>query len=452
MKENIWQKKIPTLLGMLFIGIGVGLTSLIIQQETSFFGFASISDTPENIRLSNITDNSFTVSYTTSSKTVGSVNFGTTESLGSSALDQDDIGKEITARTVHLIPVSDLKPSTTYYFSIISGGTTFLNNGKPFSITTGPIIDSKDSGLEGKGTVIFDDPTINEAILYITNDKMQQLATKVNADGSYVFSQKTRTKDLASYLKIEENEIMRILISASTKQSNISIFAKDLKNIPSVILSNNYDFTISSAPVATTSAIFGFPSLIASPSANQTPQIVIPRKNEEFIDTRPVFRGTASPSAEVNIEIHSDENIKTSIVADSKGNWTYRPPTNLSSGPHTINISTRDAFGIIKTITQSFTVYAQGSQVSQNATPSATLVPSQIPTTTPVVPTPTIISSSPTVIITPTETPALTSPTLNPNPTLMQQPGDESVIVFGTIAFVATMLGTIIVLLSFGIL
>ena len=32
--ETIWQKKIPTLLGILLVAIGIGLTSLVIKQET----------------------------------------------------------------------------------------------------------------------------------------------------------------------------------------------------------------------------------------------------------------------------------------------------------------------------------------------------------------------------------------------------------------------------------
>ena len=367
------------------------------------------------------------------------------------ALDLDD-KNEITARETHIIPVTNLKPSRTYYFSIVSGDTTFLNNGKPFNTTTAPVIESPDSNnLEVMGKVIFDNPNINDALIYITSEKMQPFVTKVRPDGTYSLTQKqVRTSNLSSFLSIKENDIMQMLIASSSKQSNISIFAKDLKNIPTVILSNNYDFTISSVPIATSSAVFGFPSLVASPSANKVPQIINPEKNEELIDTRPVFRGIASPSAEVNIEIHSDENIKTTVVADSKGNWTFRPTTSLSPGPHTINISTRDAFGIIKTITQSFTVYAQGSQVSQNATPSATLAPSA----TPVEPTPTVIVS-PTIIISQTELPTETpvEVTISPNsPVQMQPPGDISSMLLGIGAFAATIFGVVLVLLSIGIL
>ena len=77
----------------------------------------------------------------------------------------------------------------------------------------------------------------------------------------------------------------------------------------------------------------------------------------------------------------------------------------------------KDVSGILRTITQSFTVFASGTQVSESATPSATPVvtPTSVPISTPI-PTsvPTII---PTIPVSPTLAPIATiTPVISPIP------------------------------------
>ena len=74
MRNTIWQKRIPTLLGILFITIGIGITTYLIKTGVLFTTKAGPSEDPHNVRITNITDSSFTVSYTTANKVVGSVN------------------------------------------------------------------------------------------------------------------------------------------------------------------------------------------------------------------------------------------------------------------------------------------------------------------------------------------------------------------------------------------
>jgi hypothetical protein len=76
MKKTIWDKRIPTLLGILLIAIGIGLTSFLVNQGVVLTGHASPSTSPQNVRITNITDNSFTVSYNTDGDVIGSLNYG----------------------------------------------------------------------------------------------------------------------------------------------------------------------------------------------------------------------------------------------------------------------------------------------------------------------------------------------------------------------------------------
>lgn len=440
MKKTIFDVRIPTFFGIFIILIGIAATSFFTQTGVPFISRASTLETPQNIRISNITPTSFTISYTTPGSVIGAISYGETDKMENSSNDDSDENNTVTTKNIHMITVKNLSPQTQYFFRIISGETTFLDNGKPFTIITAPNItnSSKETG-KIQGTIIFpnQEKTAQEAIVYIATKDSQTLSAKVDKNFKYNISLRDiRDKTLNNYATIKNDTQITMLVVGHDAQSNVNLRTDQANPVPPIILSKTYDFTINTIPIASPSGIIGFPNLQASPSAIKTPQITNPKKDDSLTDLKPLFRGVASPSANVKIEIHSDEQIKTEIVADKNGAWTFRPTEALSPGEHTVTIKTRDQFGILKTITQSFTVYAQGSQVGQTATPSATLVPnptiSLIPTNTPT-PTPTIFPT-PTQIPTSTPTPTTIYPPIEP-------PGNSSFIALVFSAFGAIITG-----------
>lgn len=451
MKKTIFDIKIPTFAGIFIILIGILTTSFFTQKGVPFISRASTSDTPQNIRISNIFPTSFTISYTTPEAVLGSITYGLTEKMENTVSDDPEENNPILPKTLHMITVKNLNPQTQYFFSIISGETTYLDNGKPFAITTAPNITTpvKES-RQVTGTIIFSDDTPKEAIIYIATKDSQTISAKVDKNSKYNISLKDmRDKTLNNYATITPDTNITMLMVGNNTQSNVTVRANQTNPVPSIILSKTYDFTINDSPIATpaSSAQSGFPDLPASPSAStiKTPQIASPKNEESITDTKPMFKGVASPSADVIIEIHSDEAIKESVVADKNGSWTFRPKQPLSSGDHTITMTTRDQFGILKTITQSFTVYAQGSQVGQSATPSATVIPqtttSPTPTTIQPTPTPNVISLTPTLTLTPTLMPTNTPiPTTQMYPPI-EPPGNSSLFTLIISAFSAIITG-----------
>lgn len=403
MKKKIWETKIPTLLGIAVILVGIALTTFLTKKGVPFISEASLSEIPENIRITNITDSSFTVSYKTADEVLGAISYGQDDKMENTAIDDEDKTTNVKPRAIHTITINNLSPTTNYLFSIISKETTFLDKNKPFRVTTGPVIGKPPSKtLQMRGKIVFPDNVPKDVIVYVAGKDMQMLSAKIKTDGVYsLLLSNARTQDLGSLATFSPNTILTMLIVGNTMQSQVTLFANQIDPVPTIIFSKTYDFTLDTTPVASPSAIVGFPSFSAIPSAKNSVQLVKPKENESFTDQRPTFQGTASPSGEIEIEIQSDQQIKTKVVANSLGLWTYRPQTPLSQGEHTITIKTRDQFGILKTMTQKFTVYAQGTQVGQSATPSATKVPSPTITPTPI----------PTTVATPTPT-----PTLNPIP------------------------------------
>jgi len=407
MINQLFNRRIPTILGIILVLLGILLTTFIIKNQTVFKSKASNSQDPQNVKVTNITDASFTITYQTELPATGSVSYGYDKKLGKSELE--DVDKEkgsFSPKKIHSISVKKLTPATKYYLTIISGSNTFLNNGTPFEIVTGSDISSpsaKQQTIKGK-IVLPDGNAPPETLVYLNAENSQLLSSTVAQDGKFSFSLKElRTNNLSSYFNTNDSTIFKIFATNGSLKSTALVSLIQADSVPTITLSNDYDFIQEVSLIASKSAkSSGFPSIIA-PEKNSKPEILNPKENQSFTDQKPQFRGTSLPNEKVEITIHSDEQITTQVTADGNGNWIYRPSTNLSPGTHTITIKTRDSSGILTAITQSFTVFAADSQIAEPATPSATPIPTPFlsPTITILPPTltPTLIPLSAVVPI-----------------------------------------------------
>lgn len=459
MNNSIWNKRIPTLLGLVMIIIGIAVTSVLVQTGVITVQQAAPGEVPENVRITNITANSFTVSYTTQAKVLGSLAYGTTSDFGSVGFDDRDQKTTTTGEyTLHYITVKNLKPETLYFFSITSGKDTYTHNDVPFQVSTGPlIVTDPPKQLPTSGKVLLADGTTpKEAIIYISTPGSQTLSALSQEDGSYILPLNgLRTQELTAYQVLSpDQKLQQLIVGPQQVKSNVVVLASQLNPVPAITLSQDYDFTAQTTPLASPSAQTSFPSFTTTLSTKAKAQILTPKNDQGFTDDQPVFKGTALPGEDVQITVHSEQVIKTTVTANKSGSWTYRPDENLEPGEHTITIVTRSASGILQTIQKSFTVYAAGSQVAQSATPSATMTPRPtrvptptkaiIPTATPIpteapLPTPTTIVMAVTTAPTPTSIPTTKGGT-------KLEPGSESTTFLGIAAILTTSLGVILFL------
>ncbi|HZJ18628.1 MAG TPA: fibronectin type III domain-containing protein [Patescibacteria group bacterium] len=469
MRKSIWDKRIPTLLGILLITIGVALTSSLVKQGIIFITKASPTNVPKNVKITNSTDSSFTVSYTTDDKVIGSVNLGEDANLGQVMRDdRDQKSGELTSVKLHNITVRNLKPETNYFFTITSGQDTFSDNNQPYQVLTAPLITESPSQQEPiSGKILLPDGSLaKEAIIYVTIDVAQTISTLIKSDGSYILPLNSlRASDLNSYFQFSEDIIKMLAVGENDQTSSVILSLSQINPVPSITLGKNYDFSESIEPVATDSAKFeGFPIFSNTKKASQStePQITTPDQDEELSDQQPLFKGIALPNEEVKIIIES-EIIEDKTTADAYGNWKYRPTTPLEPGNHTVTIITKNASGILKTITRSFVVYASGTQIAEasgiSPTPTIPITPTITVSETPI-PLPTHISAP-----SPTEEPLITpistaSPTSEPTPTIsinvatptptISSPGNPSAVTISILGIGLTLLGGFLFLLTRG--
>jgi hypothetical protein len=468
MNISLWNRRIPTLFGIFLIIIGIAITSYLTQTGAIPFLRAAPTDNPENLRVTNITDTSFSVTYTTQTAVLGSIVLGKNAqeitSGGQVVFDDRDQQSGIPSpHIVHSITVRNLQAKTQYFYSITSGKTRYLNNNDPFTITTGDIISTAPSQQQPlTGSVLLPDGTKpQEALLYVTTDNGQTISVLVKPDGIYIIPLNTmRNASLTAYLSFQQTTKLQFLITNGDLQSEVVISANQNNPVPPITLSSDYDFSIDSNPLASSSALpIGFPVFSLDTKVKVEPQINIPSQNEKFVDSQPNFTGKALPNEAVSISIHSSNATITTVTADSFGNWSYRPSSPLTPGTHTITITTKDQFGILKTIQQTFTIFQSGTQVAEAATPSAS------PTIQLATPTPTILLKiSPTIplVKTPTVTliPTLTLiptriPTLFPSISALPSPakkipptGNNSAITIGVFGVTTTIVGIVLFLIT----
>lgn len=422
MKRKLWDKKIPTVLGMVIIIIGLSITTFLTNKQTFFQTGAQENKQPQEVRITNITDGSFTVSYRTADPTSGYINYGISNSLEQTAFDEKDLSRKLQNHTIHSITLKNLSPQTKYYFSIISDGDTYLSNNKNFEVTTASSFSYSSSVDTMSGKIILPDARIpSEAIVYVTSDNSQVLSSLVSDDGIYTIDLgHLLSPDLSKYTDLSKNSVMQILILGNTLTSNVTFYYSQRTNIPIITLSNNYDFRFQEQKKSSPSAALGsFPIInITSSSKSKGLQILTPGKNQVFSNQKPVLKGEGVPNQNIQILIHSQEQMQATITTDANGNWSFQPNTPLSAGTHTITVTAKDSSGLVRTITQSFIVYAAESS-----------------------PTPT-----PTVILLNTSSTNSASPTVSQKP--LPATGNTSIITAGIAGLLISFIGGLIFLLS----
>jgi len=422
MQQSFWHKKIPNLFVFALLIGSLGTIFWLSNNAVIFRGRAAPNNAPENIRIANVSDTTFTVSYTTTDAVFGTLAYGTDGALGNVGYDdRDQISSTSQNYFVHHITIKALLPQTTYYFSIQSGSETFTDNGTLFQITTAPKITTVPPPALAPVAGKIISPTGQAeitALVLMTADGTQTLSTLTKPDGTFVLPVNgLLDQPLTQYASLTNDTKLTLLVTDGLNRSEAVAFYSQTNPLPFITVSKNYEFTISPDALLDTNVDASssasvqedisdtsgdtFPSFTAFEAPSDDPKILTPKKDQTFNDQQPTFEGIAVPNKTVEIVINSETPITATVKADSKGNWEYRPSKKLTPGKHTVTITTRDRFNLVKTITQSFTVFAEGSQFTE-------------PSVSPAAPSPTPIQSAPTKIPTAVPTTPQATPTIAP--------------------------------------
>jgi len=259
--------KIPTIAGVLLIIIGVVSGTAITSNIKRLKIGISDEIAPKDIRISNITDTSFNVSWITNTKTGGVAKWNATPSNL----------KEETKDTIedpsytHSVKIKDLSPSITYYFLIYSNNRSFDNNGIPWQAKTAPKKTARIDTNVISGSVYdqFNLPAKN-ALVYITVAGSSFLSTITSENGSWVLPiSEARTQNLESFTVIDEyNTLIEIFVQAGPLgNASAQIYPVSATPAPPIILGQTHNFkTINSMEEQSPKAEINFPDGLKNPT------------------------------------------------------------------------------------------------------------------------------------------------------------------------------------------
>jgi len=189
---------------------------LFVGKPVVFEGRASPGVFPKEVKITNLSPNSFTVSWITSQAVRGNVLYGTSENeIFFKALD--DRGEE-TSSLIHYVTLKELKPGTTYYFNLVSGGDIFDNGGRPYLITTPQL-----SGATPSPPFILKGRAGEEGIVYFSLNESLPVSSLTDERGNFLLNlNNALRKDATGYYQPQKGEVGYLLLqtpnAAKTKK------------------------------------------------------------------------------------------------------------------------------------------------------------------------------------------------------------------------------------------
>jgi len=410
-------------LGVLVIALIAG--TLLFSQGTGVFApRATPQTTPKKIRVSNLTDSSFTVSFLTDEATVGNIKYGTeAKNIDSqSSDDRDQLSGTVGQYNVHHVTVRGLEPNSTYYYNLGTTSGVFDNNGQPFTIQTAQRSGVPSAAKTIYGSVVSPSGSPAEGVvIYVKAEGVGEMSSLVKSSGSWAIPlSNARLADGSTYAQITDDDTLTLFVQGTSLSltSEVTTTTANAQPVDNITLGQSQNLADKGvvAPIAagvvpdltepTEAPPEDLPVVIeeATDSADQVSDSSLDDLLEvspidettesssstavttiaalvdlEAIEeasssptintTQPTITGKAAPNVTISIQVHSDTQIDQYIVADSDGNFELdiaKLEQELEPGEHTVTYSYDDPVtGETVTKTETFYVSETATQLAQ---------------------------------------------------------------------------------------
>lgn len=458
----MFKKQMPTLLGLALLIVGLVAAAILFSQGTGIFlPRATPETTPKNVRVSNITEDGFYITFLTDSEVPGFVRYGTKEGDYTQIGDErDQLSGQVGSYQLHQIRVKGLQAGTNYFYVIGTGnGALFDDNGEPFVIKTAVAVGTQPKVNSAYGTLKLANGSPAEGwVVFVTTGDAGTQSSLVRDTGSWAIAlSNARKRDGSGFAEIKDGDILNIQVQGPRPNDTMQaeamleadkpielVFGSDKPVLPSSSeeASASAEEVVEEVPSDVPDAESG--TLIANEgeeateasSASDSAEPITTLDLTQIAETdphpvvetsQPIITGSAPANLVITIEVNSETKVNTQVNSDENGNFTVdiaALSANLEPGEHSIKYSYVDpATGQTVTKTQTFVVRPK-AQFAQAATPAPTqststqIAQAQVPTPTPLPfgtnnPVP---ITSPTPM--PTESPLPTAPVATVSPTL----------------------------------
>ncbi len=405
----IKEKKIPTILGLIFLIGGVFIGVISTNKNTNIVSKASGDCFPKNPQVTNITNSSVSISFFTESECLSSL-LVNNQTVVNSVVSNNQKSK------IHYFDISNLESATKYKYVVINNGKNYDESLYQFTTAKKSNSPIPSSNLAWGKVFTPELKPANKVIVFINIPKASPLSALVTSSGNWNISLANSFNESKTDRFVpDENTVEEIIVIDQQKQATqISANTSQNNPTPDIILGQNQFLspTIDSNVNSDIEVDVGsLPSIDPIPNSKEL-DILNPKDNESLSTKKPDFFGTGPSNSKIKIKVESPISYTGEVKTKDDGSWNWSPPKNLTPGEHTITATVVEN-GIEKIISRKFIVLAADSPLSYSASPSATI------TTTP------ILTPTPTKIITPTKIPTI-KPTRIPTVVYTSKPSTSS--------------------------
>ena len=440
--RSLKEVHIPTLVALLVLAIGIGVTVFLVQQKQNTKVKASLNLMPINVKVSNQTAfkngrAQVTISWQTKEPTSGFVLYGMDpDSVNFFVADVRDKNKEQEGYYVtHYVELGNLPVNSKIYYTIgvnnlgvgqcVNSGQLCTNSTQcgrgeclPMQLQTPPALEDKTAFL-AQGQVLDESgQPVEGGLVFVSTTGSNLLSALTDQKGQWAVNLSLlRQADLSSYLPLDP-QASRVSISAvyGDKTAKGECLTSSIDPAPPIYLGKPYECKrkgqIQNQEVVGSNE-GNVPTLgTATPTALPTRasgfaveeefiKILEPAREGEKIATQtPEFKGIGPVGKKLKIVVHSNQELSAEIYVDENGQWQWIPPTNLEPGQHTVTLTYIDENGKTHQVNRVFYVAANGqieetpsysasasAQTTQGgqvvtSTPTPTLIPTSTPTIT----------------------------------------------------------------------
>lgn len=240
MKDFLSRLKIPTILGLGVIVSGIAAGVFLTLKEQTIISQASPDITPQNITVSNLSDDSATISWQTSVAVPSFLTYGVTSPSEQTVLDERDT-TTTKSHLVHYFTLKNLLPKTSYQYKIVSG-KSFSETGN--FTTAGPLSDQ--TGFRPIiGSVVEGNKPLDEGIAYLSIADAAIQSSLIKSSGNFLIPiSQIRKSDLSQTFNLTGDTIVKLTIVSANQQTNALFRLKDAyEQLPPITAGQDLDLT-----------------------------------------------------------------------------------------------------------------------------------------------------------------------------------------------------------------
>ena len=357
------MKRIPVPIGILVILLCIGVIGVSLELVTRTKTRASKAIQPQSVLVANISDSSLAILWKTEDPATGIVYLTGPDGSTQVGYDSRDI-RGISPHRSHFVTFSSLLPKTKYDALIVSDGAKFPLESGP--IITAPVISDSYTDLQPAfGTVLPGSTDPGDDIVVLTPEGGQTFAAQIKPSGSWVIPlSSARTASLQARFSTALSKKITITTLLSP-QTTILTTTDTASPVPNFSLGETNDFTtqqtIQPTPETNGSQQTGSTQVlgVSDEKQKENPKpgelaILQPKQQSTLALPRPIIRGSARPNTSVTITLSGEKPEVKTVQSDTHGIFLYTPKRDLSTGKHTVTVTSTANNGKPTAITHVF--------------------------------------------------------------------------------------------------